>query len=335
VTGFARASGLAVLLGVLAIALAGLLAGGVRVLPWLLDPEVPWRVAGPFARGLAAVAVESALLAGWPLGWSVACFRLVESGEARALQTLGERPLVTVGRLAPQGAVLALLLAAVAVVYGRDADAPGRVATELLARSRGACLTVTAPATYVIPFTNLTWLCAPGRPPRLFGSLSGLAPSSSVLSAEGARIAGDFRALELDDARMLIEGKPPIALHVASLSIRGLPAWAQASSLPASLRALVLALSGWVAAALGAHAVLRGVVKTRAGALLIGAIGPLSALGLMRLLERMSAGPMAFAMVPVTGGACTFVLGLVLSRRGDAARLAALALRIRRRAASY
>jgi hypothetical protein len=340
VTGFARASGIAVLLAVAAIALAGLLAGGVRVLPWLLDPAVPWRVAGPFARGLAAVAVESALLAGWPLGWSIACFGLVESGEARVLQTLGERPLSTVARLAPQGALLALLLAAVAVVYGRDAGAPGRVATELLARSRGACAVVTAPATYVIPFTNLTWLCAPGRQPRLVGSLSGLAPSSSVLSADRARIAGDFRALELDDARVLIDGPPPIALHVASLSIRGLPAWAQASSLPAPLRALVLALSGWIAASLGAYTVLRRAAETRAGVLLIGAVGPLSALGLMRLFERMSARPMAFAMVPVAGGACTLVLGAILSRRGgaaravQAARLRSLALRIRRRAAS-
>src|SRR5215469_9509650 len=84
----------------LAIALAGFVAGAVRVLPWLLDPAVPWPTAAPFARGLAAVAIEAALLVGWPVGWALACFRYVESGEARVLLTLGERPSGTVLRLA-------------------------------------------------------------------------------------------------------------------------------------------------------------------------------------------------------------------------------------------
>ena len=93
------------------LALVGLLAGAVRVLPWLLDPAVPWRVAQPFARGLAAVSLEAALLVGWPIGWALACFRFVERGEARVLQTLGQPPHETVARLMPGGAPLALALA--------------------------------------------------------------------------------------------------------------------------------------------------------------------------------------------------------------------------------
>jgi hypothetical protein len=104
VIGLLRASRNAALFASAAIGLTGLLAGAVRVLPWLLDPSVPWSVAEPFARGLAAVAFESALLTGWPIGWSLACFRFVESGEARALQSLGERPWTTVGRLRGYGA---------------------------------------------------------------------------------------------------------------------------------------------------------------------------------------------------------------------------------------
>src|ERR1700735_3637076 len=95
-----------------AIALVGILAGAVRLMPWLLDPAVPWRVAAPFARGLAAVALEAALLVWWPVGWALAACRFVENGEARVLLTLGERPARTASRLAPQGLALALALAA-------------------------------------------------------------------------------------------------------------------------------------------------------------------------------------------------------------------------------
>jgi len=35
------------------------------------------------ARSLVAVAVEAALLTGWPVGWALATARLVERGEAR------------------------------------------------------------------------------------------------------------------------------------------------------------------------------------------------------------------------------------------------------------
>src|SRR5580704_12630726 len=142
------------------LALVGLLAGAVRVLPWLLDPAVPWRVAQPFARGLAAIAIEAALLVGWPIGWALACFRFVERGEARVLQTLGQPPLETVARLMPRGTPLALALGAVALVYASDATAPGHVLTDLIAGAQTSCEDARTPATYSIPFTDLTWLCA-------------------------------------------------------------------------------------------------------------------------------------------------------------------------------
>ena len=196
---------------------------------------MPWRVAAPFARGLAAVALEAALLVGWPVGWALATCRFVETGEARVLLTLGERPLRTALRLAPQGALLALALAAVALVYGSDASAPGRVATELVAQGRASCARVSTPTTYAIPFTDMTWLCAPDRSPRLVGRGPG-AMRAAVLTASDARIAGDFRALELDDARLLLTAEAPqptVAIQVASLSMRGMAPWAQASTLPA------------------------------------------------------------------------------------------------------
>jgi hypothetical protein len=313
VEGFARSAQNTSLIASGAIAMVGVVAGSVRLLPWLLDPSVPWAVAAPFARGLAAVALEAALFLGWPVGYALACFRLVESGEARVLQTLGERPARTVARLALPALTLTLALGAVALVYGSDASAPGRVATELVARARSSCAAVRAPTTYAIPFTDMTWLCAPGREPRLVGSPLG-AMSAAVITAKDARIAGDFRVLELDDARVLFPGEMTVRMHVASLSMHGMAPWAHASTLPAPLRALLFALSAWIASWLAAYAVLRRATSTRLGALVLGASGPLAALGLVRVLERADSAPAAFVLVPVACGAAVVLAAVLLSR---------------------
>ncbi len=224
---------------------------------------------------------------------------------------VGEQPLRTVGRLVGQGSLLAAVLAGVALVYARDAGAPGRVATELLTDARAACSVARTPTTYSIPFTDLTWLCSPGRKPLLVGSPTP-ALHAAIVSAEDARIAGDFRALELDDARGLLVGPPPIAFHVASLSMYGMAPWAQASTVPPALRAIVLASTAFAAASLAAYAVLRHAVSTRIGVLVIGAGGPLGALSLMRLLERLGARPVAFVLVPLACGACTLATAALL-----------------------
>ena len=48
-------------------------------------------MAAPFARGLAAVALEAALLVGWPVGWALACFRFVESGAGADILVAGHQ----------------------------------------------------------------------------------------------------------------------------------------------------------------------------------------------------------------------------------------------------
>jgi hypothetical protein len=301
------------------IALVGLLGGAVRLLPWLLDPAVPWRVAAPFARGLAAVALEAALLIGWPIGWAVACFRFVESGQARVLSTLGERPEQTVRRLVPQGLAFAAALCVVALVYGSDANAPGRVVTELIEDARVSCAAVRAPSTYAVPFTGLTWLCAPGREPRLVGSVPG-GLSGALVTARSARVAGDFRVIDLDDARVLLPGTPAespagneISMHVAVLSMRGMAPWARASTLPAALRAPLLALAAWISASVAALAVLGGATKTRLGVIVLGAAGPLGTLAFLRLLERAGASAPLFLLLPLA--ACALASGCGLAAR--------------------
>jgi hypothetical protein len=310
------------LLACAAIASVGIVAGAVRLLPWLLDPTVPWRVAAPFARGLAAVALEAAVLVGWPVGWALACVRFVESGEARVLLTLGESPQTTVRRLSAHGAIFAAALALVAIVWGRDANAPGRVATELIARGRTSCAKSAVERAYAVPFTELTWLCAPARRPRLVGSPPG-GMGGATFTASDARIAGDFREIELDDAFVRLGASPAAVANVRAslLTMHGLAPWSHASTLPPAMRALVLVLTAWGAAAIAAYAVLRRAARTRAGAIVLGAAGPLAALGLMRALERADARAAAFVAVPLAGCAAASVVAL--ARRAFTSRLVA------------
>lgn len=297
------------------LAALALAAGGVRLLPWVFDPSVPWRVAAPFARGLASLALEAAILVGWPVGWALACVRALESGEARALQALGERPSRTVARLAPQACVFAAVLAAVALVWGRDASEPGRVATELIAESRTSCARASAPTTYAVPFTDLTWLCVPGASPRLVGgggATTGF--GDAMFTATGARIAGDFRGIDLDDASLSLPTHPTTNVRVGALHLRGLAPWSHASTLAPAWRALVSVSSGLGAAAFAAYFALRRAYKSRLVAIAVGAAGALSDLGVVRLLERSDARAPFYVAAPLASVAATILAALVLSR---------------------
>jgi hypothetical protein len=207
-------------------------------------------------------------------------------------------------------------------VYGSDASAPGRVVTDLIAQARASCESAAEPVTYSIPFTDLTWLCAPNREPRVVGSGPGQM-ASITLSARAARVAGDFRALELDDASVLLPATPPVLVHVGSLTMHGMAPWARAATLSAPARALVLGLTAWLSASVAAFVTLRRAATARAHALVLGAAGPVAALGLVRLLETSDARPLAFALVPVAGVAAALLAAALVSR-----------LRGRRRAAT-
>jgi hypothetical protein len=299
----------AALVAILVTAVAALAGAAVRLLPWMLDPAVTWRVAAPFARGVVALAVEAAILLGWPVGWALASAGLVERGEGRVLATLGERPERTVLRLLPQALVLATALAVVSFLGGRDASAPGRVVTELLAQGRTACADAHVPRVYAVPFTDATWLCRPDAPPRLVGHAPG-GLSAVVFTATDAHVAGDLRSLDLRDARL---GFGHISIHVDELRLRGLAPWAHGSNVPPVLRALVLGVSGAGAALLAAYLVLRRLVRRRFAALAVGAAGPLVALGALRALERADARAPWAAVVPLLAMGAAFACALLLA----------------------
>jgi hypothetical protein len=320
----------------LLVLLAALVGAAVRLLPWVLDPSIPWATLAPFARSLLAVAVEAAVLTGWPVGWALAAARLVERGEARVLASLGERPSQTLLRLAPQAALFVALLAITSVALGRDAAAPGRIVGALLAEGRAACGSTadspargpddrsppaSPPATHAVPFVAATWLCAPGGA-RLVGRtpIGGL-----VFTATDARVSDDLRRIDLEDARLAVagttkgEGNLTFRIRVGTLTLRGLAPFAQASSLPPWLRALVVTASGLAAASAAVFALLE-LRRRRVGtvaAVAIGAAGPLAALGALRGLElripEVASGAwlFAFSLVPVAAVAAVVLAAAV------------------------
>ncbi len=289
-------------------------AAAVRVLPWILDTTVPWHVVMPFARGLGAVALEAALLLGWPIGWALATQRLVERGEARVLLTLGESPARTLRRLAPQAALFAAVLAAASAVGGRDAREPGRVVTELLAEGKSACEHAPAPVAYTVPFSGSTWLCNPGNTlPRLVGHAPGDL-HDAFFTAASARVSDDLTQIELSDAWLRVNAR--LNVHAGDVTLRGLPPWARASILPTTHRASLLVLAAAAAAGIGALLALGYPTSgfRRLHAIVLGAAGPLAALGALRVLERSNAGVMAFLAVPLVSAAVTLGVAWILGR---------------------
>jgi hypothetical protein len=297
------------------VALAG---ASVRVLPWLLDPRVPWRLAVPFGRAVASVAIEAAVLVGWPVGWALAAFVLIERGEARVLAMLGERPIRTVARLAPTALVFSAILAGASLAGGRDASEPGRVLADLLRAGRASCeASTSAPHAVDVPLLGAAWLCEDASHAYLVGLPPLARDGSALYAARAIDVAPDARRFALDDAFVVTRGA---SLHVKQALFR-LPPFVRASSLPAPWRAAFLSASGavsgliavWLLLVVGQRALTR---LARFHALLVGAAGPVSSLALLHALERAEA-PMPiplYGALPLVAAVATASVALIVWR---------------------
>jgi hypothetical protein len=278
---------------VLAVAIV---AGLVRVLPWLAAPAVPARVILPFARGLLAMGLETALLAAPPVGWAFAAAVLVERGEARALFAAGMSPAAVVRTTIVPAAFFAALAAVAALAWGTEAAAPGRLARDLLAESRRSCASAAAAGAVEVPVVGVTWLCSPSEPPRVVGSLPGGA--HGTFTALDLRVSDDLRAIELTDMKIMFDAALPVHVHAKAAGVTGLSPWGRASNLRPSARALLLSLTGAGLALLVALIVLRLGHSSRIAALVLGGAGPAAALMAFSALERQAIGPWAYVAVP-------------------------------------
>ena len=278
-------------------------AGLVRILPWLLDTSVTWRVAAPFARSLLVVALEAAVAVGWPLGWALAGVAFVRSGEGRVMSLLGERPARTVSRLVPQAIAFVALLGGLSFASARESTEPGRIVSELIADGRAACLHASSgeTRTYTVPFFDAAWLCGAGVEARLVGQ--GPGPLASLtFSARDARASGDLGSIDLDDAHIALAA-PRVTLHVDALHLRGTAPWGHASNVAPLARALTLSSAVGLSALAAVGLVLSGRDRSRLDAIVIGAAGPIVTLALLRAAERFLGARPAHV-----GGDCALLL---------------------------
>jgi hypothetical protein len=286
----------------LAVLGVAVLAGAIRVLPWIVAPHVPFRAALPFARALFAVGLETTLLAAPPLGWAFCAAALVERGEARALFATGASPAGIVRMTLLAAAGFALLTALASLAWGREAAAPGRLARALVAQSRQSCgQGATDPRSAYVPFVGVTWLCFPDAPPRLAGQLPTGGGSFSALDLS---ISDDLRSLEFSDLRLMVGEKGAISVRAHKAEVRGLAPWGRGSNLTAPERALLLSLTGTALALLGAGLVLTRSIAHRLSSLLIGGAGPIASLVVMSRLEQGDHAPWTYLGVPAAGLVC-------------------------------
>ena len=98
----------------LLVLLAALVGAAVRLLPWVLDPSIPWATLAPFARSLLAVAFEAAIL-----GAAIAGFigMVVANGLPRYYHPVFNAEIFTFAK----GGGFYLLVEATDPQFGRDA----------------------------------------------------------------------------------------------------------------------------------------------------------------------------------------------------------------------
>jgi hypothetical protein len=298
---------------VVAVALG---AGAIRLLPWLLAEEVPLEVCWPFARALAAVAVETGFLVGLPLGFAVAASDFVERGEARALLALGARPV----RIAAGAMSAALLLAASAFAassaWGSDAALPGRFAAQLVAQGRASCARIREPRAVLVPLVGVTWTCFPRRAPRVVGVLPGGA-KDAFFSAASLKPSEDLRSFALTDLELLARRpdgseKPALKLRVRRALVAGLSSWGRPPHLPLRARAALVAATGSFLGLLVAWSSIAFQRASRLSAAAVGGASALAALTALQGLDRAALSPSAYALVPAAGAAAMLVAELLL-----------------------
>jgi hypothetical protein len=295
-------------IGALVMAVS-LVAGGLRVLPWILAQGVPLGVAPALGRGAVVVSLEIACFVAPPIGFAIAAAQAVERGELRALYAIGARPLRVLASLSALALAASMAAGLAAASWGAEAAAPARLVRTLLTDARSACARDRGPArTAEVPLVNVTWICFPGEDPRVVGTAP-LGRRPSLFAARALDVSDDQRRLEATDLTILVP-QPAVErgvsgglarVHVSRATIRGLPALFRGSNLPVAVRAGLLGLSAGALAAFAAYGTIASNLGNRAGAAALGAAGPSAALLVFSALERAPAPVVASAAVPAAG----------------------------------
>jgi hypothetical protein len=301
-------------LAVLLILATGLSGGLVRLLPWLVAPEVPWRLCVPFARLLLGTAVEVAVLVGMPLGVALGASTFVERGEARALAALGASVARLVLPLAAPGLVTVALY--VAVASTEDPEPPGRLAARLIAAGRATCEPGGPPQRVDVPLVSLTWLCLSGQP-KLAGRVPGLGDRAWFTAADVVPSA-ELGSVSLTDLRFVAQvGSRVLRLHARNARLIGLPRWGKPLSLSGAARGAVIGVGALGAALAAAWLVVSRALASPFASTALAGTAALSMLLALRAADARALPPIAYGLVPICGllSLLLVALGLEAVRR--------------------
>lgn len=280
-----------------AIVLAiGVGAGAIRLLPWLVSPDVPLSLAVPFAEELWRRASEVALLVGLPVGAAIAAALFVESGAARSLMALGAPPI----RLALAVAQVGLLFVAVGAAFGLARfghDSPGRFVSRLIENGRVACESAAKQSRVDVPFVSAAWLCFAGAP-RFVGRVPGVRADLvfTALRVDDNDASGlDFRDLRVA-GKLVDSASPELHFRATTARVGGLAGFGRASTRSAA------AIRGSCVSGIGALAafVLAWVVVRRSLArpILAGCGAAAAAMLILLLVRELDRRP-PWAALPV------------------------------------
>jgi hypothetical protein len=303
---------------VLLIALA---TGAIRLLPWLLAPEVPLEISAPFAVALAAVATEATVLVALPVGFALAAAVFVDRGEARALLALGAPPQRIAFATLPVALTFALVACASIASWDAETGAPGRFATQLIEHGRASCDRASEPRSALVPLVSVTWLCFPGRSPRVAGPLPRSA-GRAWFTARSLEPSDDLRTFLLGDLRLLMKTDskvlPRIRVHADRASVSGLPRWGRPARLPIAVRAVLISGTAVWLALLSIWSVVRAGGRSRLLAASLAALGALSALWVLQRADQATGTLAVYSLIPTAGAgvllAAAWVVRLVPRR---------------------
>lgn len=288
----------------------GLVAGAVRVLPWVASPSVPTSVILVFARVLALAAAEVALVIAAPIGVALETWRMTADHSVRTLLAVGVRPWRLAAHSAAIAAAFSLVSAAVSSSWSRDARSPGVFTNHLMHAGQDVCASRRPAA---VPLVGVTWLCVAGEA-RLVG-VAGELSSQIAWSASDARFADDLSSASLSDLRVALRSRKA-EVRAERANVRGFAPWLAPSAGRRGARPAAFALALLLSSLAASWSLLRWPARSRVTAFVVGCAGPVAfLLAADRLVSSSApacvAGAIAVGvLLPVTTRLALRTLGL-------------------------
>lgn len=307
----------------------GMGAGAVRLLPWLVAPQVPFPLAVPFAERLLRAAFDVAVVIGLPVGVAAATADFVEGGQARALLSLGTSPARLAASIVPIGlAAIALNVAADLASSPHAVEKPGHFVERLVQTGRDACARARG-ARVDIPIVGASWLCF-AKSPTLVGRVPALG-ADVVFSASDVALSEDGSSLELRGAHFAgtaAGSGPAFRARAATARVAGLfEVGGSGSRLTGLLRCLALSGSAGLVGVVAAWFVLWSSLSRPVEAACIAAGSSVAMLLVVHALDRWGSSAASYLAVPSVGLGAGAALAGARAARDRFARVAGRAVR--------